>query len=114
MKERTELTRQEKAEAILLAIAKLCAEDKSITLETDWNEFGAATIVMDGAHTHIGGSYFGESEDDRFTVFVHGLHGQLCEGKGLSWVRREANLPTIEEMSGSIDFGPRSKDDTHD
>lgn len=57
--DKSEMTRQEKAEACLLAIAELCekAEDgePALVFETDWNDFGAATLVMNGGHTHIGG-----------------------------------------------------------
>ena len=70
----------------LTAIAKLCAGGGSIT--PDWG-FGSATIVLkDGSHTHIGGDW-NEDEDENFNLFANGLHALLCEGKGLSFAAPE-------------------------
>lgn len=90
MENNKDLSRQEKAEACLLAIAKICAASKSITFETDWEEFGAATIIMDGSHTHIGGGCWDKDDEDcAFSSFVDSLYGQLTFGSGLSWVKEE-------------------------
>jgi hypothetical protein len=80
----------------LKAIAKLCSEGGSIT--PDWG-FGSATIVLkDGSHTHIGGDW-SEDEDENFNQFANGLHALLCEDKGLSFAAPEQRGKTrlIEE-----------------
>ena len=91
--DKPEMTRQEKAEACLLAIAELCEKaangEPALVFETDWNDFGAATLVMNGGHTHIGGSGVEADKEIAFTSFVDGLYGQLVLGRGLSWVKEQ-------------------------
>ena len=71
---------------VLAALAKRCAEGKSLTFEQDWG-YGSGTIVDEtGSHTHIGLDMSDMSEDDRLFTFIRDLHSQLCGGCGLGWV----------------------------
>lgn len=75
-----------KALEILMAMARLAAEGKSLTIATDWG-FGSATVIdQDGAHTHVGCDSAG-SEQANFESFVSQLHGLLVAKRGLSWVK---------------------------
>lgn len=75
-----------KALEIMLAIARLAANGKSLTIDEDWG-FGSATVIdEDGAHTHVGS----DSHEDwrkNFTAFVDQLHALLVGERGLSWVK---------------------------
>lgn len=74
-----------KALEILLALARLAADGKSLTIAEDLG-FGSATLIdQDGAHTHVGLDCLG-SEQANFEQFVKQLHGLLVEKHGLSWV----------------------------
>jgi hypothetical protein len=71
---------------VLLAMARLAAEGKSITIAEDWG-FGSATVIdQDGAHTHVGCDSSG-SELVNFEAFVSQLHSLLVGKRGLSWVK---------------------------
>ncbi len=104
-----ELTRQQKAEACLLIIAKRCADDKPITFESDWEEFGAATLIADGGHTHIG--HEGDSDEESFTNFVNSLYGQLIHGQGLSWVKDEPLTPPRPQQTSPSSETPEERQD---
>lgn len=84
-----------KALDILLAMASLAADGKSLTIAEDWG-FGSATVIdQDGAHTHIGCDCAG-SELANFEAFVSQLHGLLVGKRGLSWVK-----PSNASLTGS-------------
>lgn len=69
---------------ILLAMALLAADGRSLTIAKDWG-FGSATVVdQDGAHTHIGCDCAGD-EQANFEAFVSQLHELLVGNRGLSW-----------------------------
>ena len=75
-----------KALEILLAMARLAADGKSLTIAEDWG-FGSATVIdQDGSHTHVGCDAAG-SELANFEAFVIQLHGLLVGKRGLSWVK---------------------------
>lgn len=75
-----------KALEILLEMARLAADGKSLTIAEDWG-FGSATVSdNDGAHTHVGLDCLG-SELANFEAFVSQLHGLLVGKRGLSWVK---------------------------
>jgi hypothetical protein len=75
-----------KALEILLAMARLAAEGKSLTIAEDWG-FGSATVIdQDGAHTHVGCDAAGSELSD-FEAFVSQLHGLLVGKHGLAWVK---------------------------
>lgn len=75
-----------KALEILLAMAQLAADGKSLTIAEDWG-FGSATVIdQDGAHTHVGLDCLG-SERVNFEAFVSQLHALLVEKRGLAWVK---------------------------
>ena len=75
-----------KALDILLEIARLVADGKSLTIAADWG-FGSATVIdQDGAHTHVGLDCL-DSEQANFEAFVSQLHGLLVGKRGLSWVK---------------------------
>lgn len=75
-----------KALEILLAMARLAADGKSLTIAEDWG-FGSATVIdQDGSHTHVGCDAAG-SELANFEAFVSQLHGLLVGKRGLSWVK---------------------------
>lgn len=78
------MTYEEQALEILLAIAMLVAEGKSVAIEKDWG-FGTATLIdQDGAHTHIGLDCL-DSEQANFEAFVSQLYGLLVGKRGLAW-----------------------------
>ena len=80
-----------KALEILLAMARLAADGKSLTIAEDWG-FGSATVIdQDGSHTHVGCDAAG-SELANFEAFVIQLHGLLVGKRGLSWVK-PSNAP---------------------
>lgn len=75
-----------KALEILLAMARLAADGKSLTIAEDWG-FGSATVIdQDGAHTHVGCDCAG-SELTNFEAFVSQLYSLLVGKRGLSWVK---------------------------
>lgn len=75
-----------KALEILLVMAQLAADGKSLTIAEDWG-FGSATVIdQDGAHTHVGLDCL-DSELANFEAFVSQLHGLLVGKRGLSWVK---------------------------
>ena len=75
-----------KALEILLAMAHMAADGKSLTIAEDWG-FGSATVVdQDGAHTHVGCDSAG-SELANLEAFVSQLHGLLVGKRGLAWVK---------------------------
>ena len=75
-----------KALDVLLAMARLAANGKRITIAEDWG-FGSATVIdQDGAHTHVGCDSAG-SEMTNFEAFVSQLHSLLVGKRGLSWVK---------------------------
>lgn len=83
-----------KALDILLAMARLAADGKSLTIAEDWG-FGSATVIdQDGAHTHVGCDCAG-SELANFEAFVSQLHSLLVGKRGLSWVK-----PSNAELRG--------------
>ena len=89
-----------KALEILLAMARLAAEGKSLTIAEDWG-FGSATVIdQDGAHTHVGCDAAG-SELANFEAFVSQLHGLLVGKRGLAWVKpsNAKSEPTGEASS---------------
>lgn len=70
---------------ILLALARLAADGKSLTIAEDWG-FGTATVIdQDGTHSHVGVDCTG-SEQENFRAFVSQLHSLLVGKRGLSWV----------------------------
>ncbi len=76
-----------KALEVLLAIAQLAADGKSLTIAEDWG-FGSATVIdQDGAHTHVGLDCL-DSKQENFVAFVNQLHGLLVGKRGLSWVKQ--------------------------
>ena len=81
------MTREEKALAVLRAIAESVkeeSENRKIEISSDWG-FGTATITLaDGSHTHIGSD--SGNDDQNFEAFVDGLYKLLCMGQGLSFV----------------------------
>ena len=102
-----------KALEILLAMAQLAADGKSLTIAEDWG-FGSATVLdQDGAHTHIGCDCAG-SEQANFEAFVSQLHGLLVGKRGLSWVkpsnvevqRRAGIIGTSTGTTGSTTLEP--------
>lgn len=94
--ENTPLTRQQKAEEVLIKLAKMCADGEWIHFDTDWNELGAATLTMEKGHTHIGCAC--KDYDAAITAFIDGLYGQLVQGVGLTW----EPLRSLEEVRESI------------
>jgi hypothetical protein len=75
-----------KALDVLLAMARLAADGKSLTITEDWG-FGSATVIdQDDAHTHVGCDCAG-SELANFEAFVSQLHSLLVGKRGLSWVK---------------------------
>jgi hypothetical protein len=84
-----------KALEILLAMAQMAADGKSLTIAEDWG-FGSATVIdQDGAHTHVGLDCL-ESDQENFKAFVDQLHGLLVDKRGLSWVK-----PSNEKLTGA-------------
>ena len=84
-----------KALEIMLAMARLAADGKSLTIAEDWG-FGSATVIdQDGAHTHVGADHC-EAEAENFEAFVNQLHSLLVGKRGLSWVK-----PSNVELRGS-------------
>jgi hypothetical protein len=76
---------QQKSMAILAAIADMVAHSEQITIAPDWG-YGSATLIhQDGSHTHVGGDYENSNEEN-LALFINGLHDQLVNGRGLSWV----------------------------
>ena len=85
-KGKEDMTQEQKALEILMAMARLASDGKSLTIAEDWG-FGSATVIdQDGAHTHFGSDH-GETEEKNFEAFVNGLHGLMVENRGLSWVK---------------------------
>ena len=88
-----------KALEILLAMARLAADGKSLTIAEDWG-FGSATVIdQDGSHTHVGCDAAG-SELANFEAFVIQLHGLLVGKRGLSWVKPSNVLADRREPIG--------------
>jgi len=84
-----------KALDVLLAMARLAADGKSLTIAEDWG-FGSATVIdQDGAHTHVGCDSAG-SELVNFEAFVSQLHSLLIGKRGLSWLKP----PNVEVQAG--------------
>ena len=75
----------QKSAEIMAALARMCAEGKSLTIAPDWG-YGSGTLIdpASGAHTHFGLD-IGEDEAQQLVYFIDGLHSQLCGGVGLSW-----------------------------
>jgi hypothetical protein len=92
------MTTQQKSEEILKAICEIVArEEGRLTIESDFADYGAATLIdQDGAHTHVGCRWTEaelathEGKQIAFDNFVRDLHGQLVCGRGLSWCRPES------------------------
>ena len=100
------MTREEKALAVLRAIAESVkeeSENRKIEISSDWG-FGTATITLaDGSHTHIGSD--SGNDDQNFEAFVDGLYELLCLGQGLSFVPTEH----ADIISKSADFANHLK-----
>lgn len=79
------------AVCVLKALAKMCAEGKSITIDTDW-DYGTGTIINpeDGSHTHFGLDV-GDNEEEQLIWFINGLYNELVLNNGLTWVKPEKN-----------------------
>jgi hypothetical protein len=76
---------QQKSLAVIAAIADIVARNEEITIAPDWG-YGTATLVrQDGSHTHVGGDH-GNTNEENLAMFVNGLHDQLVNNRGLSWV----------------------------
>lgn len=85
-----------KALEILLVMARLAADGKSLTVAEDWG-FGSATVIdQDGAHTHVGCD-FADDEEKCFVSFVEQLHSLLVDKRGLSWFK-----PSNVEVTGGM------------
>lgn len=78
------LTQEQKAVAVLRALAERVAKGEAFGICED-GAFGSATITRpDGVHTHIGNCYL-DTPDENFAAFVESLHELFCSGVGLSW-----------------------------
>jgi hypothetical protein len=75
-----------KALDILLVMARLAADGKSLTIAEDYG-FGSATVIdQDGAHTHVGiDCLVGDAAN--FEAFVNQLHSLLIDKRGLAWLK---------------------------
>ena len=90
---------EQKAVAILRAIATQAAQGKSLTIANDWG-FGSATLIVDGSHTHIGSDTgmsdgevlsmsiedqqrFKTNEERNFAAFVDDFYAVVVKERGL-------------------------------
>lgn len=99
-------SQEQKALEVLRAMAQTAASGKSLTIAEDWG-FGSATLLdQDGSHTHFGCDSDELGEERQFETFVDQLHGLLCLGQGLTWVK---NTDATENNADG--FFPRADED---
>ena len=82
----------EKCEAILRKIVEIVhKEDVDATLQADmWGE-NTLTFFLNNSHTHFG------YPDCTFEEMIEDMHGNLCNGRGLSWHTDPARTGETEE-----------------
>jgi hypothetical protein len=80
----SDISNAQKSVEILRVIAEMVSDGRCVTFEKDWG-FGSGTIVVDGSHTHVGGDYH-EDKEQNFDSFVDELHGVFVRKQGLSFV----------------------------
>lgn len=71
--------------AVIDRIGQRAANGERLTIYQDWGYGTATLITSDGSHTHVGDDT-GENTQENLAMLILGLHGQLVEGQGLSWV----------------------------
>ena len=80
------MTQQEKALAIVHALAHGCERGEVFSLGQDWG-LGSGTVSGSNGHTHIG--IDDGTDAQRLEYFVDGLYDLVVEQRGLSWAGNE-------------------------
>ncbi len=71
--------------AVIDHIGQRVANGERLTICQDGG-YGTATLITgDGSHTHVGGDW-SENKEENLAMLICGLFDQLVEGRGLSWV----------------------------